>query len=68
MQALSLDLASTLNIVFSFACYLKLHMQYLLTLHVILYQVKMLIFYSVQTTSLTYVAKEQDIQYIVKAL
>jgi hypothetical protein len=54
MQALSLDLFGTLNIDFSVACYLKDTVQYLLTLHVILYQVKMLMFYSVQTTSLTF--------------
>ena len=41
---------------------------YLVTIDVIFYQVKLLVFYNVQTTNLTFVGKIWEIQYIDIAL
>ena len=48
MQAFNLSLSSTLDIVFSVACDVKLHSAISFILKVILYQVKMLMLYNVQ--------------------
>ena len=47
----------TLNIVFRIMDYLELHNDISFTIKVIYYQVKLLMFYNVQTTNLTFVGK-----------
>ena len=54
------NLEISVFIVFSVTYYLELHMLYILLLmYIFIYEVKMLMFYNVQTTTLTFVGKKE---------
>ena len=54
------NLEISVFIVFSVTYYLELHMLYILLLmYIFIYEVKMLMFYNVQPTTLTFVGKKE---------
>ena len=59
---------STLNVMFNVTYYLELHNAISLTTNMFLYHLKLLMFYHVQTTNLTFVDKPWDVQYMDIAL
>ena len=65
MQPTNMGKLPTLNIVFSVTYYLELHNVIYVIMCNLFYQVKMLMFYNVQITSVAFVGKQWDIQHCV---